>query len=268
MVGMPFAKLNFENESLEILERQAIMKEAIMIVDDEKHIINACRRTLINEDFNCHFFESPIEALSCISRVKPAVIVSDQCMDEMTGIELLSKIREIQPACVRMLMTGYADIESTIKAINQGHVFRYIKKPWSDSRLLAELHNGLAYYKFKTNTSENINPNVPHMAEFKEKERLTGVREMAAAVCHEFSQPLQAISGYSGLLNEIPGIIEDKAVAEEYLSIIQSQVERLSDLLLKVMTIKHYRTKSYSSHCHMVDIENASCTVDLPHNLR
>ncbi len=238
------------------------MKESIMIVDDEQHILNSCKRILINENFDCYFYQSPVEALEKISVIDPAVIVSDQRMDEMQGIELLAKVRKIQPACVRILMTGYTDMESTIKAINDGHIFHYIKKPCSDTHLLEILQKGLAYYSLHQSIEAELDPHVKYMFELKKQERLAGVKEMAAAVCHEFSQPLQAISGYSGLLTEIAGIVENKEAVKEYLSIIQSQVERLGDLLLKVMTVKYYRTKPYSQGSQMVDLDRAACMED------
>ena len=238
------------------------MEKSIMIVDDEQHILNSCRRLLINESFDCHFYQSPVEALNKISAINPAVIISDQRMEEMQGIELLSRVRKIQPGCVRMLMTGYTDIESTIKAINEGHIFQYIKKPCSDTKFLEKLHKGLIYHKLQTGTGSKLDPRGEYMSDFKKQERLVGVREMAAAVCHEFSQPLQVISGYSGILNEMPGVLENKKVAKEYLSIIQSQVERLGDLLLKVMTVKYYRTKPYSPDAQMVDLDRAVCIED------
>lgn len=243
------------------------MNESVMIVDDEQQILNSCRRILVSEEFDCHFFQSPVEALNSISRINPAVILSDQRMGEMQGVELLSKIRKIQPACVRILMTGYTDIESTIKAINQGHIYRYIRKPWSDTHFLTELRNALVYYKFKSRSIAALAQNVPsHMLAVQEQERLLGVREMAAAICHEFAQPLQVISGYSGILNEVPGAIENKADVKEYLPIIHSQVERLGDLLLKVMTVKYYKTKPYSSNKQMVDLDKAACIEDLQYD--
>jgi len=145
-------------------------------------------------------------------------------------------------------------------AINTGHIFRYIKKPWSETEFVSDIRKGLTYYKYNTRlpAAVSLDQNMGHITNSAEQERLNGVLEMATSVCHEFAQPLQVISGYSDLLTEIPGVIDHKKMAEKYISRIQAEIKKLGDLLIKVMTIKHYKTKPYSSNRRMVDIDNAS----------
>ncbi len=123
------------------------MPETIVIVDDERFILNACRRILLNENLACVTFTSPAQALEMISSQKPALVISDQRMPEMAGTEFLSRVRQISPGTVRVLMTGYSDTGAAVEAINRGQVFRYIEKPWEEKWFRQMLHLSLEHYR-------------------------------------------------------------------------------------------------------------------------
>jgi response regulator RpfG family c-di-GMP phosphodiesterase len=74
------------------------------------------------------------------------IVMSDQRMPEVTGVELLTKLKVRYPHAIRMLFTGYADLESIISAINQGHIFQFIKKPWQPEELLAAVRHAAAEF--------------------------------------------------------------------------------------------------------------------------
>jgi len=240
------------------------MNKTIMIVDDERYILNTCKRLLMDEPFDCIVFDSPMTALQKLEQVKPAVIISDQRMAEMDGVSFLSKVKERLPESVRIIMTGYADIESAILSINQGQVFRFLKKPWADHEFKSVVLLAMEYYKI----TSRLNSIKIDMAELKKDERLHGILEMSSAVCHEFSQPLQVISGYCCLMKDFPGILDDKKTTKEYMAIILDQIDSLAKLLLKVMTIDQYTTKPYTENHRMVDIENSSSIEKTPFDLK
>ncbi len=110
----------------------------ILLVDDEVNITKALRRLLLEFDhYDVYTASSGADALELIKEEPEiGVIISDQRMPEMTGVEFLSKARKELPDAIRILLTGYADIEASIGAINQGAVFRYLTKPWKDDELL------------------------------------------------------------------------------------------------------------------------------------
>ena len=110
----------------------------LLLVDDEPNITKALRRLLIEVDqYRTLIASSGAEAIAILEENPDVgVIISDQRMPAMTGVELLSKARILAPDAVRILLTGYADIEASINAINQGAVFRYLTKPWDDDNLL------------------------------------------------------------------------------------------------------------------------------------
>lgn len=115
----------------------------VLAVDDEPNIVSALRRTLRPRGFNVHTALSGAEGLALLETTPVDVIISDMRMPQMTGAEFLHASRAKQPEAVRILLTGYADITSTIEAVNHGEIFRYISKPWDDETLLSVLHDGL-----------------------------------------------------------------------------------------------------------------------------
>lgn len=110
----------------------------ILLVDDEVNITKSLRRLLMDVDqYDIHIANSGQDALDILGdEADVGVIISDQRMPEMTGVEFLKKARVLAPDAVRILLTGYADIEASIAAINDGAVFRYLTKPWEDDSLL------------------------------------------------------------------------------------------------------------------------------------
>lgn len=115
----------------------------ILAVDDEPNIVSALRRTLRSRGFKVHTALSGPEGLALLDSEAVDLIISDMRMPEMTGAEFLHAARQKQPEAVRVLLTGYADITSTIEAVNHGEIFRYLTKPWEDEALLSVLHDGL-----------------------------------------------------------------------------------------------------------------------------
>ena len=109
---------------------------SILFVDDEKNILKSLQRLFFDEDYTVLTANSGKEALDLLAAgAKPTVIISDQRMPEMGGVEFLARAREMLPQSIRMVLTGYADINTAVDSINLGGVYRYILKPWNDDEL-------------------------------------------------------------------------------------------------------------------------------------
>jgi DNA-binding NtrC family response regulator len=121
------------------------MKHPILVVDDEPEILFSLRG-LLRRDFEVHTAESGSEAIEILRRQPVHVIMTDQRMPEMTGVELMSQVQGEWPDAIRMVFTGYADIKAVIDAINLGHIFRYITKPWDPEELQAVLQQACEEY--------------------------------------------------------------------------------------------------------------------------
>ncbi|MFU8818333.1 MAG: HD domain-containing phosphohydrolase [Desulfurivibrio sp.] len=129
----------------------------VLFVDDEENILRSLRRLCMDESFAVETASSGAEALALLqARDDVAVIVSDQRMPEMTGVEMLEQARQIAPLAVRILLTGYADIGAAMDSINRSGVYRYITKPWQDEELLQTVRGALQHYSL---VKENVRLN-------------------------------------------------------------------------------------------------------------
>lgn len=109
-------------------------KAKILFVDDEERILNALR-SVFRSQYNVFTASSGPEAMEFLKRFKPHVVISDQRMPEMTGVEFLREVKDAAPNTVRMLLTGYSDLASIVGSINDGEVFRFISKPWDNTEI-------------------------------------------------------------------------------------------------------------------------------------
>ena len=121
------------------------MKDAqIILVDDEKMVTSAFRTLLKVEGYkNINCFNNPEEALEFLKENSPDIIVSDFLMPQMNGLEFLTQAKTMYPEVSMILLTGYADKENAIKAINDIGLYKYIEKPWDNDDLLMNLRNGI-----------------------------------------------------------------------------------------------------------------------------
>ncbi|MCD6165142.1 response regulator [bacterium] len=119
----------------------------ILFVDDEENILHSLKRTFRKENYDILLANSAKEALKLFDEKKPiALVISDQRMPEITGTEFLKQVKEISPDTIRIMLTGYADINATMDAINKGEVYRFITKPWRDAELKLTVREGLEHY--------------------------------------------------------------------------------------------------------------------------
>lgn len=117
----------------------------VLLVDDEENILSSVRRVLRNERYRLIAATSGAMALELLEQHEVDLIVSDARMPGMDGATLLAQVQQRWPECLRILLTGYADITTTIKAINQGQIYRYISKPWDDDELRLIIRQALAF---------------------------------------------------------------------------------------------------------------------------
>ncbi len=120
-------------------------RPTLLIVDDEKRSVEAIARVL-DEDFDLRRAGSGEEALAILEREWIQVIISDQRMPEITGIELLTRVRERWPDILRIIVTGYTDAQDTIRAINEAGIYHFLAKPWHPDELLQTVRNAVHLY--------------------------------------------------------------------------------------------------------------------------
>ncbi|MCK5618136.1 MAG: response regulator, partial [Candidatus Krumholzibacteria bacterium] len=132
-------------------------RDAIVLVDDEEMVLTSLRSILsLETDYEVQTFLSAREALEHIGKNEVDLVISDYLMPEMDGISFLAKVREIKPEIPRIILTGYADKENAIKAINEVGLFQYIEKPWDNEDLMIIIRNGLEKKQLLKKLNEKI----------------------------------------------------------------------------------------------------------------
>ena len=122
------------------------MSYKIIMVDDEPANLRLLER-LFRHDYEVITAESGEEALQLLSQHDAALLITDQRMPGMSGVELLKRTTMIRPRMVRIILTGYTDVDTLVEAINSGHVYKYVTKPWSNEELRLTVSRALEHYE-------------------------------------------------------------------------------------------------------------------------
>jgi signal transduction histidine kinase len=171
-------------------------RPTLLIVDDEPDVLRSLH-DLFRRDYQVVTFERASDAIEGLETLAPRVVMSDQRMPGMTGVEFLRAVRERLPAATRLLFTGYADLDAVIDAINEGHVFRYVSKPWDPQELIA-----IVRQSFEQNAL--VSERLRLIAELQQtNRRLAEADRLKAAfievASHELNTPVAIILGLADL---------------------------------------------------------------------
>lgn len=146
-----------------------VKERTLLIVDDEINILSSLKRLLRKDGYRILQASSGSEGLELLKNNDVGVIVSDQRMPGMTGVEFLNEVKGLYPNTVRMVLSGYSDIQSIIDAINKGAIYRFLSKPWDDQLLRSNINEAFTNYEL---VAEN---------EQLKQELLTANAQLAAA---------------------------------------------------------------------------------------
>lgn len=175
------------------------MKHSILCVDDEADNVDALER-LFRRKYRVFKSTSPTEALELIKRNKVTVIISDQRMPNLTGVELLAESIPYHPNAIRILLTGYTDIDSVVAAINSGHIYRYVTKPWDPVDLANAVDKAVERYEIG---EELVEKNLALQKALDELQTLDQAKsQFMILVNHELKTPLTSMLSFADLLAE------------------------------------------------------------------
>lgn len=214
-----------------------ISKLTLLLIDDEKDILNALKR-LLRKDYLLVTFSEGQEALDYLQENPVDLIMSDMRMPQMDGAEFLTKSREIQPQAIRLLLTGYSDMESTIKAINEGGVYTYIAKPWDNDGLKLTLEKAADHYNLR-----------------KEAKQLSANLMIANEELDGFNKSLeQKVADRTKAL---------EASKEKLQGSLKTQKSLLQDVLEMMSSTIEYRTGVGSGHTRRIALQCKAIAVHL-----
>lgn len=181
-------------------------RHCLLVVDDEPEVVHSLQ-DLLRFDYRVLGASRAAEGLRILEREEVHIVMSDQRMPEMSGVEFLEQLHGSHPDVVRLLFTGFADIKAVIDAINQGHVFRYVTKPWDADELQVVLRQAAERYDLLAERKKLL-------AEVQEKNRrleamnaeLRQANDLKLAfikvASHELRTPLTIVLGLSELLKD------------------------------------------------------------------
>ncbi len=201
----------------------------LLLLDDEEDIINALKRLLRN-NYEIIPFNKGDEALAYLQENHVDIIMSDMRMPKMDGAEFLAHAREIIPNAIRLLLTGYSDMDSTVKAINDGGVYTYISKPWNNQDLKLTLEKASDHYLLK-----------------KEAKRLNEEVAKANKELEIFNQSLE--------LKVIQRTSALQASTKKLKNTLQTQKELFFDVLDMMSATIEYRTGFSAGHSKRIAIQ-------------
>ena len=166
----------------------------IVVVDDEKMVTSAFKTLFKVEGFSdIHLFNCPKEALQFLKNNTPELIISDFIMPEMNGLEFLREAKKLYPEVSMILLTGYADKENAIRAINEIGLYKYIEKPWDNDDLILNIKNGIE----RSHLLENLRNKIAELEEAKSKllEYSTNLEKIVAERTADLSEANKKLSG-------------------------------------------------------------------------
>jgi len=129
----------------------------VLVVDDEPNVLRSIQRLFRREPLRVLTTTDPHEALALLEREPVHVIMADQRMPGMTGIQLVQQVKERRPDVMRIVFTGYVDMNTAIDAINKGEVFRFVTKPWQDEDLKQVVRQALTQYELVAENRKLMN---------------------------------------------------------------------------------------------------------------
>ncbi len=223
------------------------MKHQILCIDDETHNLEALERLLRKNNHVVTALSGEI-GLKSLENNQFSLIISDQKMPNMTGVEFFARAKIMQPDAIRVLLTGYTDLESVIGAINQGQIYRYITKPWDPDEFLSIVNQALEVFEMKQ-TIRTQNEELQKANQ--ELESLDQLKtDFMLLVNHELKTPLTAITSFTQLLSEEKLSPEQKLFVEK----INKNTQRLQDLINDTLLITRLKTAALQPHLEDIDM--------------
>lgn len=221
----------------------------ILYVDDEVGNLNAFRITF-RRDYNILLAESGEEGLRILEQEDVDLILSDQRMPGMSGVEFLQRASEINPAPCRILVTAYSDLETIQNAVNRANIFKYVRKPWDIDKLTQTIEQALNVYGLrKLNAALNDELSQKNKAleqanhSLRESDQLK--YDFLKIISHEMRTPLNGLRGATELI-KINTESEPTSKNKDLIPILENSTERLEQFLLLAERITSLKAKQYS----------------------
>ena len=174
------------------------MERTLLLVDDEEYILSALNRVFRREGYRILRADGAAAGLALLGGNDVGVIIADQRMPGMTGVEFFSQVKERYPDTIRIMLSGFTELESVTAAINRGAIYKFLTKPWEDDLLRSHVGEAFEYYEWRLE-SKRVSRELQHAKQDLEKKVARQGREV------KFS--LKALQTAHGILDELPAVV-------------------------------------------------------------
>jgi signal transduction histidine kinase len=214
------------------------MRHTLLVVDDEPDVVKSVQ-DLLRLEYKILTATRAVDGMKLMEEHEVHVVMTDQRMPGVTGVELLHKIRGEHPEAIRLLFTGYADIRAVIDAINQGNVYRYVTKPWDPEELQTIIREACERYDLLAERKKLLSDLIAKNEQLAKANReLHDANALKTAFIqvssHELRTPLTILLGLSDLLSRAPGLSE---ATRGWIDQIKGASDRLMHLVNQIVTM-------------------------------
>jgi signal transduction histidine kinase len=222
----------------------AATKPCLLVIDDEPDLVQSVQ-DLLRRDYKVLGATRASEGLEMIDRERVHIVMSDQRMPEMTGVEFLTRVKQTHPEAVRLLFTGYADLNAVIDAINEGNVYRYISKPWETEELKATLKQAYEHYQLQEERRllliEVQEANAQLEAANAELRRANDLKKAFIKVAsHELRTPLTILLGLAEQMNVMTAAHPDLLACSERMQHAGQRLHDRVDQMVKLLLAERF----------------------------
>lgn len=201
------------------------ISHTVLCVDDEVNILQTLKRLLRKENYRLLTASSGKEGLEILSGNDVHLVISDQRMPEMNGTEFLAEIKEKYPDVIRIILTGYTEVDAITESINRGHIYKFFLKPWNDDNLKLEIRKALDQYDL-IKANEHLNKTIVRQNEIL-KQMNDELEEKVEKRTQELILRNQALELSQAILENIPfpilGVSEDNTIV-----LVNRNVEKMA----------------------------------------
>ncbi|MDB5352207.1 MAG: histidine kinase,Response regulator receiver domain proteinhistidine kinase [Planctomycetota bacterium] len=208
-------------------------RPTLVIVDDEPHVLGTLNDQF-RKEYHVATFESASDALLVLESLNPSVVLTDQRMPDMSGVNFLRQVKDRRPDATRLLFTGYADIKAVIDAINEGHVFRYLTKPWEPEEMEATIRQAVEQHDLLVERRSLIAELTKSNRKLEESNTLK--KAFIEVASHELNTPVAVILGMTDLWKMMPSV-DGVGVQAAWLERVQGAGKRLAGTIERMLKL-------------------------------
>ena len=223
-----------------LLQTEDYRQYPVLYVDDEPLALETFRLQF-KEDFAVHTAQNGEEAMRILRENDIAVVLTDQRMPRLSGVELLKQVKEQYPDTVRMLVTAYSDMDVVIEAINQGNVYRYITKPYNEDDLRNTIRQGIETFYLIRERDRLEAEKIETTKRMARANRLSAVGTLAAGMAHEINNPLTAVSAFLQMLpQKYKEGSKDKEYWDQFYRRVCEELDRIHHLITRMLRYSRF----------------------------